>query len=53
MYIRRVGDVTCTGGTRNAEYKMIIGKPEGKRPLEGGLKCNYWNNSKIDLRRIG
>jgi hypothetical protein len=30
--IKWVGQVVCTGKTRNA-YKMLVRKPEGKRPL--------------------
>jgi hypothetical protein len=41
----RVGEI------RNV-HKTLIGKPEGKRPLEGGLRCRYQNNNKIDLKEI-
>jgi hypothetical protein len=30
---RKTGHVTCMGEIRNA-YKILVGKPEGKRPLE-------------------
>jgi hypothetical protein len=36
---------------RNA-YRVLVGKPEGKRPL-GRLKRRWVNNIKIDLRNIG
>jgi hypothetical protein len=36
---------------RNA-YKILVGKPEGKRPL-GRLKCRWVCNIKMDLREIG
>jgi hypothetical protein len=32
-----MGHVACTGEMRNA-YKILVGKPEGKRPL-GRPKC--------------
>jgi hypothetical protein len=39
------------GETRNA-YRMLVGKPEGKRPL-GRPRCRWVENIKIDLREIG
>jgi hypothetical protein len=33
---------------RNA-YRMLVGKPEGKRPL-GRPRCRWVDNIKIDLR---
>jgi hypothetical protein len=32
--------------------KILVGKPEGKRPL-GRPKCRSENNIKIDLREMG
>jgi hypothetical protein len=32
-------------------YRVLVGKPEGKRPL-GGPKCRCDNNIKLDLREI-
>jgi hypothetical protein len=37
--------------TRNA-YRVLVGKPEGKRPL-GRPRSRLVNNSKIDLIEIG
>jgi hypothetical protein len=31
---------------------MLVGKPEGKRPLEGPIR-RYADNIKMDLRKIG
>jgi hypothetical protein len=39
------------GEKRNA-YRMLVGKPEGKRPLEGP-RCRWTENIKMDLREIG
>jgi hypothetical protein len=39
------------GEMRNA-YKILVGKPEGKRPL-GRPRRRWVNNTKIDLREIG
>jgi hypothetical protein len=36
---------------RNA-YRILVGKPEGKRPL-GRPRCRWANNIKMDLREIG
>jgi hypothetical protein len=39
------------GAKRNA-YRLLVGKPEGKRPL--GRSGRSWvDNSKIDLLKIG
>jgi hypothetical protein len=39
------------GEKRNA-YRILVGKPEGKRPL-GKLRCRWVDNIKMDLREIG
>jgi hypothetical protein len=36
---------------RNA-YRILMGKPEGKRPL-GRPRCRWVDNIKMDLREIG
>jgi hypothetical protein len=36
---------------RNA-YRILVGKPEGKRPL-GGPMCRWVGNIKMDLTEIG
>jgi hypothetical protein len=38
------------GETRNA-YRLLVGKPEGKRPL-GRPRCRWVDNIIIDLREI-
>jgi hypothetical protein len=38
------------GETRNA-YRILVGKPEGKRRL-GRPRCRWVDNIKIDLREI-
>jgi hypothetical protein len=42
---------STNGGTRN-EYRILVGKPEGKRPL-GRLRCRWVDDIKMDLREIG
>jgi hypothetical protein len=39
------------GEKRNA-YRLLVGKPEGKRPLER-QRCRWVNNIKMDLLEIG
>jgi hypothetical protein len=42
--------VARMGEKRNA-YRMLVGKPEGKRPL-GRPRCRWVNNIKMDLMKI-
>jgi hypothetical protein len=44
---------TCSTkvNTRNA-YKILLGKPEGKRP-HGRTRCKWKNDIRIELREIG
>jgi hypothetical protein len=39
------------GETKNA-YRILVGKPEGKRPL-GKPRRRWVDNNKMDLREIG
>jgi hypothetical protein len=49
--MRWAGHVARMGEKRNA-YRILVGKPEGKRPL--GRPRNRWkDNNKMDLREIG
>jgi hypothetical protein len=49
--LRRVGHVARMGQRRGA-YRVLVGKPEGKRPL-GKSRHNWEVNIKIDLREVG
>jgi hypothetical protein len=49
--IRWAGHVTRKGEKRNA-YRILVGKPEGRRPL-GRPRRRWVDNVKIDLREIG
>jgi hypothetical protein len=40
------------GATRNA-YRILVGKPEGKRPLGRPRRTRWVDNIKMDLREIG
>jgi hypothetical protein len=49
--MRWAGHVARMGEKRNA-YRILVGKPEGKRPL--GRPRRMWvDNIKMDLREIG
>jgi hypothetical protein len=49
--LRWAGHVPRMGETRNA-YRILVGKPEGKRLLERP-RHRWVNNSKIHFREIG
>jgi hypothetical protein len=49
--MRRAGHVAGMGEKRNA-YGILVGKPEGKRPL-GRPRCRWVDNIQMDLREIG
>jgi hypothetical protein len=46
-----VGHIEHKGEMGNA-YRILVGKPEGKRPL-GTSKHRWGNNIKMDLKEIG
>jgi hypothetical protein len=49
---RRIMDSGCSTNGEMNSYRILVGKPEGKRPL-GRLRCKVVNNIKIDFRDIG
>jgi hypothetical protein len=49
--MRWTGNVTRVGEEREA-YKVLVGKPEGKRPL-GRPRRRWENGMRIDVREIG
>jgi hypothetical protein len=49
--IRWAGHVASMGAKRNA-YRILVGKPEGKRPL-GRQRRRWEDNIEMDLREIG
>jgi hypothetical protein len=47
-----MGRVYSTNGEKRNACRMVVGKPEGKRPL--GRTCRWWvDNIKMDLREMG
>jgi hypothetical protein len=49
--LRWAGHVARTGERRGA-YRDLVGKPEGRRPLERP-RCRWEDNIKMDLREVG
>jgi hypothetical protein len=49
--MRWVGHVACIGDGRNV-YRVLVGKPEGKSPLERPRR-RWEGGIKMDLREIG
>jgi hypothetical protein len=39
-------------GERRSVHRVLVGKPEGKRPL-GRTKRSWENNIKTDLQKVG
>jgi hypothetical protein len=49
--MRWVRHISCMGEMRNA-YKILVGKPDGKRSL-GRPRHRWEDNIKMDLRKKG
>ncbi|KAJ4434191.1 hypothetical protein ANN_22739 [Periplaneta americana] len=49
--LRWAGHVARMGESRNA-YRVLVGRPEGKRHL-GRPRCRWEDNIKMDLREVG
>jgi hypothetical protein len=47
-----MGRVCSTNGEKRNAYRILVGKPEGKRPL-GRPRRRWVNNIKLDLRETG
>jgi hypothetical protein len=48
--IRWVGHVACMGERRGA-YRVLVGKPKGKKPL-GRTRHRWEDNIKMDLQEV-
>jgi hypothetical protein len=46
-----MGMECSTNGEKRNAYRILVGEPEGKRPL-GRLRCSWVDNIKMDLREI-
>jgi hypothetical protein len=49
--MRWAGHMACIGEGRGV-YRVLVGRPKGKRPL-GRPRCRWEDNIKLDLREIG
>jgi hypothetical protein len=49
--MRWAGHVACMGGRRGV-YRVLVGKPEGKRPL-GRPRLRWEDNIMMDLKEVG
>jgi hypothetical protein len=47
-----IGGAGSTCGDRRGVYRVLVGKPEGKRPL-GRTRCKREDNIKMDLQESG
>ena len=47
-----MGGVYSTYGERGGAYRVLVGKPEGKRPL-GRTRCRWEDNIKMNLQEVG
>jgi hypothetical protein len=45
-----MGSVCSTNGKKRDTYRILVGKPKGKRPL--GRPRHRWENIYLDLREI-
>jgi len=48
--MRWAGHVACVG-EMSGVYRVLVGKPEGKRPL-GTPRCRWDDNIKMDLQEV-
>jgi len=48
--MRWAGHVACMGEKRSV-YRVLVGKPEGYRPL-GRPRCRWEDNIKMDLQEV-
>jgi hypothetical protein len=51
LRMRWAGHVARMGEGKGV-HRVLVGKPEGKRPL-GRLRCKWEDNIKIDLQEVG
>jgi hypothetical protein len=47
-----MGGPCSTNGEKRDAYRLLVGKPEGKRPL-GRPRRRWVDNIRIDLREVG
>jgi hypothetical protein len=47
-----MGGPRSTNGEKRNAYRLLVGKPEGKRPL-GRPRCRWVDNIRMDLGEVG
>jgi hypothetical protein len=47
-----MGKACSTNGEKRNACRILVGKPEGKRPLQRP-RCRWVDNIEMDLRKIG
>jgi hypothetical protein len=52
VLLLEVGGTCSTHGEERGVYRVLVGRPEGKRPL-GRPRRRWEGNIKMDLREIG
>jgi hypothetical protein len=50
--MNEMGGACSAYGERRGVYRVLVGKPEGKRPL-GRLRRRWEDNIKMDLQEVG
>jgi hypothetical protein len=50
--VDEIGRACSTNGENNNAYRILVGKPEGNRPLVT-TRDGWEDNIKMDLREIG
>jgi hypothetical protein len=48
-----MGRACSTHGEKMNAYRILVGKPEGKRPPLESPRCRWEDNIKMDLSAIG
>jgi hypothetical protein len=46
-----MGGLCSTNGEKRYEYRLLVGKPEGKRPLQRP-RCRWVDNIRMDLGEV-
>jgi hypothetical protein len=46
-----MGGSCSTNGEKRSAYRLLVGKPEGKRPL-GRPRCRWVDNIRMDLGEV-
>jgi hypothetical protein len=50
--MRWAGHVSRMGGKKRNAHRLLVGRPEGRRPL-GRPKCRWLDNIRMDLVKVG